>query len=165
MFIAKTDSAGVWQGEISEVADDAVCPAGWRIVSAAPPMLAPGQVAAWAGSAWEIVPEAERPTSLSKTPLRIAKIDFSRLFTTDELVAYLALEAQAKSLTPADFADPTKTALVQAAVMFAKFGMLPDLIELDHPETIAGVSQVLVANGVLTAAEAARILANVPPSA
>lgn len=162
------DSLGQWTGLSIDVDPGAGWAWPWIYAETAPPALAEGEAAVWAGGAWYVQPYQEPPAEPdlpAAAPLRISKIDFSRLFTAQEFVAYLALEAQTKALAPADFADPDKVALVQAAAMFKKFDMLPDLIELDHPETIAGVGQVLVATGVLTEGEAARILANVPPPA
>ena len=164
MHIAEIDAAGVWLGGYAVVSDTAVCPPGWRIMADSPPLLEDGELALAVGSAWTVIAVADRPDAPPQRLTRIAKIEFSRLFTDGQLIAYLALKAQAKALTAADFADPAKVALVQAAVMFEKFDMLPDLIELDHPETIAGVGQILVANGVVSESEAARILQGVPPA-
>jgi len=164
MLIAEVDAANVWLGQIREISDLDVCPPGWRIVNAPAPDLAADQVALVSGDSWVVISAADRPAVPAVRLPVISKIDFSRLFTGEQMVKYLALKAAAKALTPADFADPAKAVTIQAAVMFEKFGLLPDLIELDHPETIAGVGQILVAAGVLPAPEAERILANVPPA-
>lgn len=164
MLTFQIDARGVWTGQALEREDGAAAPTGWVIMGAAP-APGPDQIALYDPSGWillqdDVVLTAPGPVGAAA---RITKIAFSRLFTSEQLVAYLSLKAQAKALTPADFADPAKAGLVAAAVMFEKFDMLPDQIELDHPETIMGVSQVLVGGGVLTVQEAARILSNVPP--
>lgn len=164
MLTFQIDPHGVWTGQAIELDNDAAVPAGWVIMATAPaPGL--GEIAVYDPSGWRILP-ASSPFSApgpAGPAARIKKIEFSRLFTDQQLVGYLSLKAQAKALTAADFADPAKAGLVSAAVMFEKFDMLPDQIELDHPETIKGVSQVLVGGGVITAPEAARILSNIPP--
>jgi len=158
------DALGQWTGDTRLIDASEGWGDGWIYADHAPAAPGPDQAAVWAAEAWHLLERRPAPAPAPERPMRITKIEFSRLFTDAQLVGYLALEAQAKALTPADFADPAKSGVIQAAVMFKKFDMLPDLIELDHPETIAGVDQVLVAAGVLTADEAARILANVPPA-
>lgn len=160
-MIYQLDAFGQWTGQAVEIAEAEGWPVGWTHAAAPPPALTEGQAAVWFAGGWVVADRREVPATPAVR--RLAKIDFSRLFTPGQLVAYLALKAQAKALAPADFADPSQAIVIQAAVMFEKFDLLPDYIELDHPETVAGVSQVLVGAGVLTEAEAARILANVPP--
>lgn len=160
--IFQLDQFGQWTGQSLEVPENAGWPVDWTFSEDPPPAVGPEQAAIWFGGSWVI--GTRREPVVTPAVRRITKIEFSRLFTNAQLIGYLALKAQAKALSPADFADPAKAVLIQAAVMFEKYDMLPDLIELDYPETIAGVDQVLVAAGVLTADEAARILANVPPA-
>lgn len=160
-MIYQLDALGQWTGQSAEVPESDGWPADWTHADSPPPALAGDQVAVWIAGGWVVA--ARRSVEPPSTTRRLTKIDFARLFSPAQLVAYLALKAQAKALTPADFADPSKAVVIQAAVMFEKFDLLPDIIELDHPETVAGVGQVLVAAGVLSQGEAARVLANTPP--
>lgn len=160
--IYQLDELAQWTGQTADVPESGGWPVDWTFAEDPPPAVGAGEAAVWFAGRWFVGPA--RIPVLTPAVRRITKIEFSRLFTNAQLIGYLALKAQAKALTPADFSDPDKAVLIQAAVMFEKYDMLPDLIELDHPETIAGVDQVLVAAGVLTSEEATRILANVPPA-
>lgn len=77
---------------------------------------------------------------------KIAKIDFMRLFTTNETVRYKLLRLQISNLTEADYmaavgGDAVKMALVQADVFFDRFDLASE-VEMDHPETVLAVGML-----------------------
>ena len=82
--------------------------------------------------------------------IQMAIIDFLRLFTGEELVGFNRLKKDVAALAPADYADPTKAALIGFEVFLTHYEALrAGLIELNHPETIQGLG-LLVPLGVLT---------------
>jgi hypothetical protein len=104
-------------------------------------------------------PQAPAPPP-EPEPRRIKKIDFERLYTTSETVAFNVARRQVASLVIADYADPAKAALVGFEIFLRRYDML-DTIELDHPDTVQGM-QLAVALGIVTPARAAEILATQP---
>lgn len=105
---------------------------------------------------WEV-----EPIPASPAIVRVTKADFSRLFTMEQRIKLEALEDAAKA---ADLSDPGQAATFgPVRVMFRAFTLPAEFIELDHPETIAAVSQLLVGAGVVNASEATRILSGVYP--
>ena len=108
-----------------------------------------------ANEEWDIVPR------VIVTNWKVTKSDFSRLFTFQERIDLEAFEQQANA---ADLTDPMQALVFgPVKVMFRSFGLPAEFIELDHPETIAAVSQILVGGNVITTERAERILSNLPP--
>lgn len=106
----------------------------------------------WDGAGWTVVdlPEPEEPPF---EPVRITKADFSRLFTMEQSVRLEDLEDDAKA---ANLKEPTQAAIYgPVRVMFRKFSLPAEFIELNHPETIAAVNSILLPMGVLESAEEA----------
>lgn len=116
---------------------------------------------------WIAPPAAEEPEPV-RVPVQMAVIDFLRLFNTDELAGFNALRKASQALTPADYqaaaeGDQAKAALVGFEVFLTFYDALrAGLIELNHPETIQGLS-LLVPLGVLTPARLAQVLAGERP--
>lgn len=117
---------------------------------------------------WTAPPAAEEPEP-ARIPVQMAVIDFLRLFEGPELDAFNALEAQCNALQPADYAaaaggDQDKMALVGFKRFLTFYDALrAGLIELNHPDTIQGLS-LLVPLGVLTPARLAKVLAGERPA-
>lgn len=97
-------------------------------------------------------------------PVRVSKIEFGRLFTFAELAALNGRRRLVAELTSADYADPEKAHLVELEIVLQRFDLPLEFIELDHPDTLAGV-QVLAREGVIEADRVAAILANQVPVA
>ena len=120
------------------------------------------------GDDWS-APETEEPTPEPTAPVRLAIIDLLRLFTTAELAGFNALRKACQALVPADYelaaaGDPVKGALVGFEVFLTFYDALRSgLIELNHPETIQGLS-LLMPLGVLSAERLAQVLAGEPPA-
>lgn len=96
--------------------------------------------------------------------LRVNKVDFLRLFDGDETRKWNKLKRQIAGMVEADYDDPAKALLVQAEAAMDRFNALPEFVELDHPETAAFVSQLLVAAQVLTPSRAVEVLSNTLPA-
>lgn len=82
---------------------------------------------------------------------KMEKIDFMRLFTTDEMVRYKMLRMVIAALNQDDYqaamsGDAEKMMLIQADVYFDRFDLASEL-EMDHDETIQGV-HMLAAAGI-----------------
>lgn len=108
-----------------------------------------------------IAPDAPPPLEPAK---QMAIIDFLRLFRADELVGFNRLQKDVAALTPADYTDPDKAALVGFEVFLTHYQALrAGLIELNHAETIQGLS-LLVPLGVLTEERLQAVLAGDPPA-
>lgn len=93
------------------------------------------------GWVWSPTTNTLYPTVPIEGPRRVEKIDFMRLFTIEERVRYNALRKQTESLGMEDYmsSDPYKKMLVSMEVVFKQFDLALK-IELDHPETVVGVS-------------------------
>lgn len=130
-----------------------------------PDEVVPGS--ALVNGVWIAPPEVEEPAPV-RVPVQMAVIDFLRLFTTDELAGFNALRKACAALGPADYqaaaeGDQAKQALVGYEVFLTYYDALrAGLIELNHPETIQGLS-LLVPLGVLSAARLAQVLAGDRP--
>lgn len=100
-------------------------------------------------------------------PSRVSRIDFSRLFTLEEKIALNAVRAQVAALPANAYLDAVQYgALLAAEVVLQSFELPLEHIELDHPDTAAGLG-VLGMVGVFGANAAARIaaiLAGRPPA-
>ncbi len=109
----------------------------------------------------EIVP-VEAP-SAPVQPVRITRLRLkNELLTPAELLAYNKAKRDVAALTAADYGNPAKALLVQAEILL-DYMEDATAIELDNPKTIMGVSQLMVALGILTPARAAQVLANEEP--
>ena len=117
---------------------------------------------------WSAPPVAQAPEPV-RAPVQMAVIDFLRLFTTEELAGFNALRKACQALAPADYREATegdqgKAALVGFEVFLTFYDALrAGLIELNHPETIQGLS-LLVPLGVLTPERLAEVLAGERPA-
>lgn len=169
MHIVETYSNGVWTGRAASEGDFA--PPGYRLMNEVPPAPGAGQVALAVGADWVLIDAVDAPAEVVASPLlRTTKIDFMRLLTLSQRVTMLAIRADVRAMTLADYADPAKAGLVGAALMFEQFDLASEFVELGHPETIYGVSVLMVGAGIfgpdlaVAAAEAARVLSNTPPT-
>lgn len=130
-----------------------------------PDEVVPGSILV--DGAWTAPPAIEEPAPV-RVPVQMAVIDFLRLFTTDELAGFNALRKACQALAPADYlaaaeGDQQKAALVGFEVFLTFYDALrAGLIELNHPETIQGLS-LLVPLDVLTPARLAQVLAGERP--
>lgn len=113
------------------------------------------------GEAW--VPPAPAP---QLGPRRVSKIDFRRLLTPVEAAKYRLLEA-APRVTAEDLAaafdpetDPGEAIELQIRIAvedaIQQFGLLPEFVELDHPDT-AEFLGVMAAAGMFGAEAGTRI--------
>lgn len=121
----------------------------WRTMEGTTALILPSDSPVQVG--WRYLPATnsflKTGSSDPTTPVRrMEKIDFMRLFTTDEMVRYKMLRMQIDALTPADYqaamaGDALKMVLVQADVYFDRFDLASQL-EMDHVETIQGVNML-----------------------
>jgi hypothetical protein len=121
-------------------------------------------LAVCAGDTWDgtvnTPPEPSEPPAM---PMRVSKIQFSRLFTTAELVAQNIKRKQIAALQPADYANPANAGLVGLEIVLQKLDLLTEFVELDHADTIAAID-LLQTLGVLSAERAAAVLAGDAPA-
>lgn len=112
-----------------------------------------------AAGAWSAPVRVPLPP-LRTGPVRLPKIDFLRLFTAEETIAFNLLRKRVQALTPENYgsADAATRALVGFEVFLGRYDALADQIELDHPETLQGLD-LLVALNVLTPARRAEVAA------
>ncbi|WP_295170123.1 hypothetical protein [uncultured Brevundimonas sp.] len=107
-------------------------------------------------------PQPEGPEAPAE-PIRITRLRLkNELLTLAELLAYNKAKRDVAALTAADYGNPAKALLVQAEILL-DYMEDATAIELDNPKTIMGVSQLMVALGILTSARAAQVLANEEP--
>lgn len=107
-------------------------------------------------------PPPEEPEAPAE-PVRITRLRLkNELLTPAELLAYNKAKRDVAALTAADYGNPAKALLVQAEILL-DYMEDATAIELDNPKTIMGVSQLMVALGILTPARAAQVLANEEP--
>lgn len=95
------------------------------------------------------------------TPYRLDKIDYWRLFTSDEETKFNRARRQVAALTDADYDDPGKGGLVALERLLNRLDSTP-IVEVDHPETQAGVD-LMVALEILTAERAVAVKAGDKP--
>jgi hypothetical protein len=91
-------------------------------------------------------------------PVRVTKADFQRLLVPAERYAINALRRQIADLTVADYSDPANSLLVAAEDVLLAFEQPAEFIELDHPDTYAGL-MLFSYLGVLTEARVNEIVA------
>ena len=120
----------------------------------------------WADPALGFKGEAFLPVELLELPParppQIRKLDFWRLLTAGERVAFNIVSRKVQGLTLADYQDATKAPLIAAEVFLNLFDAT-DIIDLANPDTAAGVG-LLVSLGILTQARGACVLAGTPPT-
>lgn len=102
--------------------------------------------------------------TMRRFPVRVTKMDFSRLFTLSERAAQQAARKHIASMTPTEYASLENLGYVYLDVMFQNFDLPTEYIELNHPDTIYAIETVMVNAGLLTAERAAQIIANQPPA-
>lgn len=141
-------------------------PPGW-IIHPAPP--GPGNWKLGPGG-WEATEEPRPTPAGSYDPRRVSKIDFRRLLTAEEAARVRLLEA-APRVTALELAQafdpetPTPDLQIRVAVEDAlqQFALLPEFVELAHPDT-AEFIQVLALAGVVAPERVPVILAGLPPT-
>ena len=120
----------------------------------------------WADPALGFKGEKFVPVEISEAPpaptQRITKLNFWRLLTAGERVAFNIVARKVQALTLADYQDVAKAPLVAAEVFLSLFDAT-DVIDLANPDTAAGVG-LLVALGILTPDRGACVLAGIPPT-
>lgn len=79
------------------------------------------------------------PPAPPHEPRRISKVDFWRRFTPAEQVAMLGARKTIAAMSPEEFGSPSSVGWWQLAVAFQTLDLIPSVIELDHPDTVAGV--------------------------
>lgn len=92
-----------------------------------------------------------------RQPIRVTKADFQRRLLPAERYAVNALRREIAGLAPADYADPQHQLLVAAEDVLQAFDLPAEFIELDHPDTFAGLS-LFAFLGVLTTERVTEIL-------
>ncbi len=97
------------------------------------------------------------PPAVSTGPVRITKADFQRLLTPQERYGINALRKQIATLAVADYADPANALLVAAEDVLLAFEQPAEFIELDHPDTYAGL-MLFSYLGILTEARVNEIV-------
>jgi hypothetical protein len=100
----------------------------------------------------------QAPAMVSQGPIRVTKADFQRLLVPAERYAINALRRQILGLTVADYSDPANALLVAAEDVLLAFEQPAEFIELDHPDTYAGL-MLFAYLGVLTEARVNEIVA------
>lgn len=83
--------------------------------------------------------EVEAPTEPEPEPRRLPKVDFWRRFTPLEQVALLGSRKALNAMTPQQFSDPASAGWWALAVALQTLDMISEFIEIDHPETEAGL--------------------------
>ena len=120
----------------------------------------------WADPALGFKGERFVPVEIAEPPpapsMRITKLNFWRLLTAGERVAFNIVARKVQALTLADYQDVAKAPLVAAEVFLSLFDAT-DVIDLANPDTAAGVG-LLVALGILTPDRGACVLAGIPPT-
>ena len=101
-----------------EVADDYPAQIGWKLVND------------------EFVPP--EPVEEAKVIIRVTKAEFGDLFTLQEHAAMNLLRWQIEQMDAADRVNPNNP-LVTAQVIFQKFDLPAEFIELSHPTTEMGL--------------------------
>ena len=127
----------------------------WQIPQGVSALLIPSNSPVQIG--WRYVPSTNSflRAAVSDDPSnpirRMEKIDFMRLFKTDELVRYKMLRMMINALTTADYqaamsGDAEKLMLVQADVFLDRFD-LASQVEMGHAETVSAI-QMLANAGI-----------------
>jgi hypothetical protein len=140
-----------------ETSEEARTATGWSLAPTQPSFNPTTEMVLWLNGAWQVTALPAPPVVVAP-PRRVSKIAFSRLLTNNEKASLYAAEYLIRNLTLSD--RVTQPALVALEICQKGFDMLSEFIELDHPDTILAVSQVFVANGILTPTRAAQVLAN-----
>ena len=126
--------AGVVQNVIL-VAADYEAPSGITVIEVTDGLaVAPGYLFA---DGVFTAPAYEAP---APAPKRVSKADFQRLLSPTERYAINALRRDIAALSSADYADPSKSLLVAAEDVLFAFEQPVEFIELDHPDTFAGLT-------------------------
>lgn len=149
---------------------DEYAPLAPNCTDVAPPPYSPPNIPTWTGAGWRLIEETPNAQTPEHSPgavaprRELAKIAFERLFTVAETLAVIALTDQAEALTPAQLVDPANQGLAGFRVYLRRYAALPEILDLDDADTIAGV-WLLQSMGVLTSERAADILAGRAPPA
>ena len=115
----------------------------------------------WDGSNWVVV-DLPPPPEPPHVPVRVTKADFRRLLTQAEQAA---IEIKLKEI---DEMSATQFSGDQAAqgfqVMMKAFEEPLEFIELDHPDTIFAVTNIMIPSLGMDPSRAEQILSNTPPA-
>ena len=90
-------------------------------------------------------------------PIRITKADFQRLLIPAERYGINALRRRIAGLSVADYSNPANALLIAAEDVLLAFEQPAEFIELDHPDTYAGL-MLFAYLGVLTEARVNEIV-------
>lgn len=130
---------------------------GWTESPTAPDFDPITQMLIWTEGQWGVTPLP--PVSWTpEDPIRVTKADFQRRLVPTERYAINALRRRVEALSAADYADPANQILLAAEDVLQAFDLPAEFIELDHPDTFAGLS-LLAYLDVLTPSRIAQILA------
>ena len=105
---------------------------------------------------WYTEPPAPGPVYFNGTTL-----DFLRLFTASEIVAWNAKKREVAALTVADYANPAKVALVALEYQETMFAET-NTIDTSRSDLQAGLD-VLIANGIIASDRKAQVIAGEAP--
>lgn len=138
-----------------------------------PPEYSEGQIPQWRGNRWVIRSEADLPIPQpfirnEYIPIRMTKIDFSRLFRNEQLARIQSWRNYILSLNPSNVDLPENETLRNVAALLTKLDQLTEYIELNHPDTILGVVAfgmigIYGPDPVYAGQETNRILAGIAP--
>lgn len=88
-------------------------------------------------------------------------LDFLRLFTPTEVIAFNAQKAAVNAMTPQDYSDPAKAGLAQFSYFLALF-LETNTIDASRPDLQAGLD-ILIALNVIAPNRKAQIIAGEAP--
>lgn len=121
---------------------DGLIACGWSLAPDAPAYDPAVEVLSWsdAGETWVVTPLPPPPDpgpTPPPQPIRIGKFWLLERFSAAQEQRFAALEAQARTLTPAQIADPAFEPFYQLQRFLRRLDAL-SIIELDAPGTLAG---------------------------
>lgn len=137
---------------------------GWILAPEYPDYDSETQTPVWNSSDlnWIIVDKPTEPDIF--VPVKVTKSEFSRLFTNGERGALIVARRTFESMSPADLAQIENMGWVYLGIIFENLEFPAEYIELNHPDTITAINEVLVPMGILTSERAAEVLSNNPPT-
>jgi hypothetical protein len=94
------------------------------------------QAPVWNGAGWDLAALPEVPPETRRVP----KVDFFRRFTDVEKVAIYGARKRIAEMTSEEFADIANIGWWKLALVFETLDLIPEFIELDHPETLDALS-------------------------
>jgi hypothetical protein len=122
------------------------------------PVIAPDDV----GPGWTYSGGVFSAPSSPAAPTKIiTTLDFLRLFTASEIVAWNAKKREVAALTVADYANPAKAPLVALEYQETMFAET-NTIDTSRSDLQAGLD-VLIANGIIASDRKAQVIAGEAP--